>query len=313
MRITCILNPSAGNGRAGKSNLKMKTLLKSAGLDAKVITTKDAIHSKQVAKEAAITSDIVVAVGGDGTIHQVANGIICSESNAVLGIIPFGTGNDFVKMLDIPFHLESAIKILAKGKRKVVDYGTVHYRTKSDDGACFFLNTLGIGFDAEVGHRASSFKVLPGVLAYLAALFKTLRALRYTEAQIILDDNSENLFYQGRFLLSSVGNGSTSGGLFKLTPNAKINDGWFDVCAIDSISVGRLLLSIPRVLRGTHVNMRQYHAGRAKKVAIQLLDDAFRVTTASGLPVHADGEILAHDVHRLEVQIVEKGISVIVP
>ncbi len=313
MKITCILNPAAGNGRAGKSEAKVIALLKSTGLDAKVILTKDVIDTKKAAEAAAKTSEIVVAAGGDGTIHQVLNGIICSNTGATLGIIPFGTGNDFVKMLDIPLHIESAIKILAKGKRKVVDYGTVDYRTKSDDGACFFLNTLGIGFDAEVGHRASSFKVLPGFLAYLAALFDTLRALQSNEAQIILDDNSEDLFYQGRILLSSVGNGSTSGGLFKLTPNAKIDDGWFDVCAIDSISVGRLLLSIPDVLRGTHIHMRQYHAGRAKKVAIQLLDGAFRATTASGLPVHADGEILAHDVHRLEVQLVEKGISIIVP
>lgn len=313
MKTTCILNPAAGNGRAGKRKAKIIALLKSTGLDVDLLLTKDAKDTKYVAEIAAKTSEIVVAVGGDGTIHHVANGIIESNTSTALGIIPFGTGNDFVKMLEIPFHLESAIKILANGKRKAVDYGTVNYRAKSDDGACYFINTLGIGFDAEVGHRASSFKVLPGFLAYLAALIDTLRMLRYTEAQIILDDNSENLFYQGRFLLSSVGNGSTSGGLFKLTPNAKIDDGWFDVCAIDSISVGRLLLSIPGVLTGTHINMRQYHAGRAKKVVIQLLDDTFRATTASGLPVHADGEILAHDVHRLEVQLVEKGISVIVP
>ena len=309
MRTIVILNPAARNGKAGRLQARIASMLTHAGLDVDVRVTPDAKATIHMAGTAATESDLVVAVGGDGTIHQVANGVITAGTGAALGIIPLGTGNDFVKMLKIPLHLESAIKILAKGKRKAVDYGTVVYQTKNDEQQRYFINTLGVGFDAEVGHRATSFKVLPGFLAYLAALLNTLQKLRHTEATVILDGPEQRLLYEGPLLLSSVGNGSTSGGLFKLTPHAMIDDGFLDACAISRISVAKLLRSVPKVLRGSHTNMKEYHAGRAKKVIINVTD----TDTFHGMPLHADGEILGLNVSRLEVELVAKGISVIVP
>ncbi len=313
MKVTVLLNPAARNGNAGRQKEMIMRLLQQAGLNTTFVVTQDEAHARSTAKTAASEMDIVVAVGGDGTIHQVANGIIESGAACALGVIPFGTGNDFVKMLDVPVHVESAIKILAKGKRKAVDYGKVEICKISSSQSGpenipvgtserIFVNTLGIGLDAEVGRRAASFKVLPGFLAYLAALINTLKNLQEAEAQIILDD--ANRLFAGRFILSSVGNGTTSGGLFKLTPFAAFDDGWLDVCVVEHLSVPRLLMRIPQVLRGTHTDMKQYHAGKAKKVVI---------ATDRGLPVHLDGEIVAHDARQLNIQIVEKGISVIVP
>ena len=305
MHTIIILNPAARNGRAGRLQSQLLEMCQRAGLDAVLRISPGASETIQMARDAAKEAELVVAVGGDGTIHQVANGLIQAGSEASLGIIPFGTGNDFVKMLDIPLHVESAIKILARGKRKAVDYGTVVYQTQSDERQRFFVNTLGIGFDAEVGHRATSFKVLPGFLAYLAALLNTLQKLRKTEAKIILDGDEQSPLFEGAMLLASVGNGSTSGGLFKLTPHAIIDDGLFDACVIKSISVTKLLRSVPRVLRGSHTTMKEYFAGRARNVVIEL--------EKPGMPLHADGEILGLKVRRLEVELVANGISVIVP
>lgn len=326
MKALFLLNPAARNGKAGQMREHILARIRQAGIEATLVVTRDAAHARAAARAAAGEVDAVVAVGGDGTVHHVAGGIIESGAGCALGVIPIGTGNDFVKMLDIPVHIESAIKILAKRKRKAVDYGTVEIGTNRSAGngpeispvsisdripgkeghtvrkQRFFVNTLGIGLDAEVGRRAAAFKMLPGFLAYLAALVNTLKNLQYAETQIILDD--ANRFFSGSCILSSVGNGTTSGGLFKLTPFAVLDDGWLDVCVIEQIAVPELLMRIPRVLRGTHVHLRQCHAGRAKKVAI---------ATDRGLPVHLDGEIVAHDAQRLNIQIVEKGISVIVP
>ncbi len=334
MKVTVLLNPAARNGSAGRQKETIALLLQRYGLDATCVITTDEGHTRAVAKCAAPNMDAVVAVGGDGTIHHVASGIIESGADCALGVIPYGTGNDFVKMLKVPVHLESAIKILAKGKRKVVDYGKVEIfkisNSKSspesipvnipvgtseriagavgiheDDAEWtqrFFVNTLGIGLDAEVGRRAAVFKMLPGFLGYLTALINTLKDLQKAEVQIILDD--ANRLFAGSFILSSVGNGTTSGGLFKLTPFAAFDDGWLDVCVVEHMTIPQLLMRIPQVLRGTHTGMKQYHAGKAKKVVI---------ATDRGLPVHLDGEIVASDAQQLNIQIVEKGISVIVP
>ncbi len=308
MKIAVILNPAAGNGRAGGLQQKLAQLLAASGLQSEILLSRSGDHAMALATQATAWADHVTAVGGDGTMHHVAKGIVASKKEVALGLIPVGTGNDFVKMTGTPVHIESAIKILANRKRKAVDYGTVRISTHRGDEQRYFINSLGMGFDAEVGHRASSFKVLPGFLAYLAALLSTLRKLQKVEARIILGNQTENFLYRGAILLCCVGNGHTSGGLFKLTPGATIDDGWLDVCAIESISVPKLLMSVPKVLRGAHTTMREYHAGKAKKVIISLNQAAM----TNGLPVHADGEIVAHDVQRLEVQIIEKGISVIV-
>ncbi len=315
MKIAVILNPAAGNGRAGGLQQKLVQLLSASGLQFEILLSRSGDHAMALAAQATAWADIVTAVGGDGTIHHVAKGIVASKKEVALGLIPVGTGNDFVKMTGTPVHIESAIKILAKGKRKAVDYGTVTYQSTRDQGESCFFNTLGMGFDAAVGDRASSFKALPGFGAYLAALINTLFTLQYADVTVTCDGTDSTPFFSGQMLLSSVGNGSTSGGMFKLTPHASIDDEWFDVCVIERISIPRLLASVPRVLRGRHTNMKEYRAAKAKRIRIDVLGTMNRVGTkgGAGLPVHADGEILAPDVRRLDIQLIEKGISVIVP
>lgn len=304
--MVIILNPKAANGKAGKLKAKIEAELVQQGLEPVFLASSSADHAMQLAREATKTESVVVAIGGDGTIHHIANGIIQgnrdNNTNTALGIVPLGTGNDFVKMLDIPLKRKSAIKILANRKRKAVDYGTVHFNTQSEKRHCYFVNTLGVGFDAEVASRVAAFKALSGFLAYLAAVFSTLHSLHKANIQIILDHQTNNPFYEGDFLLSSVGNGHTSGGLFKLTPEAHIIDGKLDVCVIKRVSVPRLIVNIPRVLRGTPGAIKEYRAQKAQHIVLSI---------NAGLPVHADGEVLATDVNHLEIEIVKKGLDVI--
>ena len=303
--MTVIFNPKARNGGAGRAYARLRRLFDVEGLDVRILQTEGVGHAIELARSAAEDSEVVVAVGGDGTIHEVANGLIESRRSTALGILPLGTGNDFVKMIGIPRNLESAIKILTVGKRKAVDYGTLLYLAESEENHRYFVNTAGIGFDAEVGFRVSSFKKLPGFTAYLAALFNTLQQFNTSEARVdIHGPNGSALLYQGDMLLGTFGNGQYSGGLFRLTPKASIDDGWLDVGIIERMAAWQIIRNIPRVLRGAHTNMSEFHGRRAQGVEIHV---------NPGQTLHADGEILNQQARTVKAHIVPGGLSVIVP
>lgn len=302
-RFTAILNPMARNGKARREMEHVTHLLKALDPQMPVLLTQHPGHALELAREAAESADIVVAIGGDGTLHEVANGLIQAGRKAALGIVPFGTGNDYVKMTKTPGKIESAINLLEKGKRKAVDYGILTYQSERGKGNRYFINTAGVGLDAEVGSQASSFKGLPGFTAYLAALFNTLRDLKSTDCKLFIEGESRALeIYCGSLLLCSFGIGRHSGGLFPLTPQAQIDDGLVDVCAIEGVSLMRILRYIPRVLMGRHLSLPECHANRAK---------SFSISVDPGMYVHADGEILAHHASHVQVQIVKHGLSII--
>ena len=305
MPITTIINPRARNGRVGKARNRIRRLFDSKGIEGPMVFTEGPGHAIDLAREAAGSSTIVVAVGGDGTIHEVANGLIQSGSDVGLGIIPFGTGNDFVKMTGTPKNLESAIKILVRAKRKEVDYGSLSYLSEREEGHRFFVNTAGIGFDAEVGLRASSFKMLPGFTAYLAALIGTLHHSNRSDSHVeVHGADGASSFYSGPMLLGTFGNGQYSGGIFRLTPKASIEDGWLDVGVIEHMPVRNILKHVPKVLSGRHTRLTEFHSTRTRRATINV---------DPGLPLHADGEIVATRAHRLDVQLIRSGLSIIVP
>ena len=305
MPITTIINPRARNGRAGKVGDRIRRIFDNKGIEGPIVFTEGPGHAIELARKATSHSQIVAAVGGDGTISEVANGIIQSGKDVGLGIIPFGTGNDFVKMTGTPKNLESAIKILVQAKRKAVDYGSLSYLTESEDGHRFFVNTAGIGFDAEVGLRASSFKMLPGFTAYLAALIGTLHHSNRSDSHVeIFGANGASSFYSGPLLLSTLGNGQYSGGIFRLTPDASIEDGWLDIGVIEHMPVRDILMHVPKVLSGKHTRLAEFHSTRAMRATVNV---------DPGLPLHADGEMVATRARRLDVQLIRSGLSIIVP
>lgn len=293
----------ARNGKARREMEQIKHLLKALDPQASVLLTQQPGHAIELARNAAERADVVVAIGGDGTLHEVANGLIQAGTEAALGIVPFGTGNDYVKMTKTPRKIESAINLLEKGKRKAVDYGILTYQSERGSGRRYFINTAGVGLDAEVGSRASSFKGLPGFTAYLAALFNTLRDLKSSDGKLFIEGESRALqVYGGPLLLCSFGIGRHSGGLFPLTPEARFDDGLVDVCAIEQVSLMRILRYIPRVLLGAHLSLPECHATRA---------ESFSISVDPGMYVHADGEILAHQARHIQIQLVKHGLSII--
>ena len=179
------------------------------------------------------------------------------------------------------------------------------YLTESEEGHRFFVNTAGIGFDAEVGLRATSFKMLPGFTAYLAALIGTLHHSNRSDSHVeIHDADSASKIYSGSMLLSTFGNGQYSGGIFRLTPEASIEDGWLDVGVIEHMSVRDILRHVPKVLSGRHTRLTEFHSTRVVRATVDV---------DPGVPLHADGEMVATHARRLDVQLIKSGLSIIVP
>lgn len=292
---TMIVNPTAGRGRAGRHIPEIRALLRELGIETDLkLTAKagDAITLAERAKQAGC--NLVIAVGGDGTIHETANGLARAAGGGIagtLGIIPIGSGNDFVKMLDIPRGWQAACRRIARGNPRAVDLGRV--------GERYFVNNVGMGFDAQVGIEALSVKWAPGKSMYLAALARNmLYSYRTPRVQVELDGGR----FRRSITLLTIGNGRCSGGGFYLTPAAEIDDGVFDICIARVMSKAQILALVPSVMRGTHVSHRKVQMARARMVV---------VNSEEALPVHADGEIIDHAAKHIEAELLPHKLELI--
>jgi YegS/Rv2252/BmrU family lipid kinase len=238
----------------------------------------------------------VVAVGGDGTANEVANGVISSKKT--LGIIPTGSGNDFIKSIGIPRNTSGALECLFRDNRRLIDCGAVQCPNSGTESYRIFVNGVGIGFDAAVAERTTHIRRLSGTALYLAAVFQTLGRYKSPLFKIRLDSIAK----ESRNLLIAIGNGRCAGGGFYLTPDASVTDGLLDVCAIDEMSVLQILRLMPNVMKGKHMNMQGVRFSRAKEID---------VSAAAKFYVHADGEIVGDQVNEVHVEIKTEALRVV--
>ena len=304
MRYAFIFNPTAGQGNPDKKLGNLKEELEKSGIKYHLFETERPGHATEIAIETASDHDVVVAVGGDGTVQEVAAGVIASGRPVHLGAIPTGTGNDFVKVIGITGSLEEAMKALMHAHSEKVDYGIIEWTEGGVRKRQIFVNAVGAGFDAQTAHNAVDYKVLPGISGYLAAVFKTLRQWKYPDVRLFeVTENGRKKLFGGPCFLVTVGNGYSSGGGFLLTPDAVASDGLFDVCAVGYVSIPRILTLLPGVFKVKHVGAREVNIFRAAKL---------HMSAEPGIPIHADGEILALKATLLDLTIVPKGLSVLV-
>lgn len=305
MRYAFIFNPTAGQGNSEKKLRNLKEALAKSGLTCQLFVTERPGHAIEIACDAAKAFDAVVAVGGDGTVQEVAAGVIQSGRKVHLGVIPSGTGNDFVKVIGMTGSLDEALEALMSAHPEGVDYGVIEWTEDALRKRRVFVNAVGAGFDAQVARNVSAFKMLPGISAYLAAVFKTLRHWKHPDVLLtrVDGDEVETSLFSGPCFLVTAGNGYSSGGGFLLTPDALASDGLFDVCVIGPLTIPRILTLLPGVFKGRHVYAKEVQIFRAEKL---------RMKVKPGIPVHADGEILARRATLLDLTLVPKGLSVLV-
>ena len=290
-----ILNPVAGKGESLKILPRVEEAFRSRALSYDLHTTTAPGEATRLARQA--SGDIVVALGGDGTVNETANGVI--GSGKTLGVIPAGSGNDFIKAAKIPRKLPSALETLFAGHASAFDVGYVETSDGKGGGtARYFTNGVGIGFDAAVAVKTAELRFLTGIPLYLAAVFKTLG--KFTPPHFAMEFDGEKR--ESTNLLIAIGNGPCAGGGFFLTPDAIPDDGLFDVLLVDAVSVPTILRLMPRVMLGKHRNAKEVKFLRAKRIHLNSQTEFY---------VHADGEIVGRSVNSVVVSMREKAISVI--
>lgn len=291
-----IFNPQAARGRAHRRTKQLMEALEAASLPFEVVISEEQGHAIELSRRAALAGrQLVVAAGGDGTVNEVVNGLMqaaAEDVHGTLGVLPVGTGNDFASNLGIPTDLREAALRLAQGQTRRIDLGQVNGR--------FFDNNMGIAFEAMIGFEAHKPSRLRGRLQYLAAAFRAMT--RYPLPIVdIFQDSSTTLGKE--ILLISVGNNRRIGAGFLLTPYAEPDDGQLDVCVVDALPRREILRLLPKAATGSHEGEQAVCLSRTTRLVVESEDP---------LPVHADGEILWLDAHRLEVTVEPARLEVVV-
>ena len=259
-------------------------------------------HAKEITINAIIEGyQNIIACGGDGTVHEVINGIMNFEKSLRpnFGCIPIGSGNDFAYGLNLDFDLKNAFYNIFNGGIKAIDVGEVISEIKTE----FFNNTVGIGFDANVTIQSQKIKKLRGVFIYLLAVLQTLKKnFNFYNSKIFIDNE---LTIDTSFFMLTLGNGPREGGGFITTPNSMLDDGVFEYMLVPKLKKINVLKLLPKVMKGNHVSSGMAQFGKFKQM---------RIVSNSCLPVHLDGEIfstLSDFVMDLKIEIKVASINIL--
>ncbi|MEI7642793.1 MAG: diacylglycerol kinase family protein [Chloroflexales bacterium] len=306
MKTCLILNPWAGRGAAGQRRPELEAALRAAGVDFDMVET----HARGGATELTYQAmergyGCVAAVGGDGTINEVVNGLLGgreqSGREAVLGIVPLGTGSDFVKALDgvEPNDLAGAARRLATGRIRSVDVGMITVESPAGAERRHFINGLGMGIDAQVAVESLKLTGLKGFAVYLMAIIRALATYKANVMTVRFDGNE----VRRRLLFASVASGRSQGGGFLMTPEALIDDGLLDLCIVEKLRLDQIIRHLPKLMEGSHTKLREVTMGRARHV---------EVTCQSGIPVATDGEVVATAATRVCVDVLPGAVRLVV-
>ncbi len=276
-KIAIILNPKSGRGAGAKRRPELESLLKQA-ISALpdppeweiLLTTKPGGGIECTERAIEGGADLVVAAGGDGTLHEVLNGAFGKPVR--MGLLPVGTGNDSARTLGMGTDLALSIQTILTGRVQRTDVGHTQGR--------YFINVAGCGFDAVVADKVNrGVKFLHGTAAYIAGILLSVGSMRPVPMRLTLDDTTQDI----RAILCSVANTRSYGGGMWIAPDAQVDDGLFDVCIVGDTSVIEFFQAFPRVYKGTHITHPKVKIIRARYV---------RVEPSKPLPVLVDGEVI---------------------
>jgi YegS/Rv2252/BmrU family lipid kinase len=290
--VCLIVNPSAGGGKAGRVAPEVERTLRGHGLEVRRVDTRDLDHARTLAKEGAEAGETIVALSGDGMIGVIANALRHFPS-AVLGVLPGGRGNDLARVLGIPKDPLAACAVIAHGVPRAMDVGEIEGRA--------FVGIASVGFDSEANRIANEAPAWLGGLVYAYGALRALASWRPARFEIELDPPGE----RRSFTAYTVGacNSKTYGGGMRAAPGAMLDDGLLEVMVLESVSKLRFLTGIlPKVFKGTHVNLPSVHVFKAAEVEISA-DRPFTMY-ADGDPI---GEL------PLRVRTDRSAVSVLVP
>lgn len=277
-RAFVVVNPAAGGGRGRRVWAHLERRLTSLGVHfAFEETTGRCVATAIAARAAHAGWPLVVALGGDGTVNEVVNGLVDPPggARATLGVVAAGRGRDVCRNFALATDVDLAARRLVEGRDVVVDVGLA---TWPDGRHRYFVNSAGVGFDAAVAERVQSSRGA-GTIPYVFGILRTLRGYRPYAASIAVDDDRP--MFEGPMMAAVVANGPYYGGGMKIAPAADPADGWLDLIAVGDLGKVELLRWMPSVYRGMHLTHRKVTARRGRTITLG---------GADRMPVHVDGE-----------------------
>lgn len=297
-----LVNPSADLGRAWRMVADLSPLVEEFG-GADWTGTVYPTHAISLARQAAEEGyRLVIAAGGDGTVHEVINGLmqVPAEARPRLGIVPLGSGNDFAHSVGINKNPAEALKQVFTGQPHRFDLGKFDIGRGKPE---YFDNTFGLGFDATVTIRSRRLTWVRGFMMYFVAVLQTI-ALNHEAPRMHIETDIAS--WEEETIMFVVCNGPREGGGFSVAPAALQNDGVLNYAAVCHVSRMMMLRLIPEVMRGTHGRFKQVRLGQLHTLRLQ---------SEKPLPIHADGEVIAEfgmNVRNVSVEIVPGAVEIVI-
>ncbi len=278
-----ILNPTSGNGKSLKNLDKLKKLFLKYKVPVKIVKSEFSKHEKILTQDAINKGfNKIISVGGDGTLHHIINGVMSQSkikySKITIGVIPLGTGNDWVKTYNIPSNIELAIKIIKSEKFVYQDIGKIEIIDSND--YFYFNNIAGVGFDGYVVNKISNLKQF-GAMAYLIGGIMSFINFKLSNSSIQLDQNK----IEFKLFMINIGLCKYSGGGLRLTDYDNHKEGFFDVTVIKDIKLAKVLLNIRKLFNGNLRKLKEVIFSNNKVIIIEHKDTQVPY-------IQADGELI---------------------
>jgi diacylglycerol kinase (ATP) len=302
-----IVNPIAGSGRAHRLVPRIEAWLAGQRIDARILETREPGHAERLAAAASdLGHDRVIAVGGDGTVQEVLNGLLSSGVGAdggkpAMGLVPSGRGNDLARSVNLPVDPMACLPIALGDATHPFDVG----RAEGADGSRRHFGAAGgVGFDAAVAHTMAVHRRfwMRGEAGYFLGTLNELRRYRNSELEVTLIGDGEDRVVSQRFLFVAFANGPYYGGGMQICPDARTDDGWLDVCLVGDLSRFAALRELPGIYQAKHLRNPMVEIVRARRLRIEG-DGATRV--------HLDGEPFGNV--PIVVTLLPGAVSVAVP
>jgi diacylglycerol kinase (ATP) len=299
-RVKVIVNPNADLGRAWQAAADLRPVIEEYG-GANWAGTVYPTHATELALQAATDGyEMVISAGGDGTAHEVVNGLMRApaEIRPRLGVIPLGSGNDFAFAVGMDKQPAIALQQIFTGQPRLVDIGRLvddHGRTE------YWDNTVGIGFDTTVTIRSRRFRLLRGFIIYFLAVIQTI-ILNHDAPLMEIETDREK--WKQKNLMLVLCNGGREGGGFNISPQARIDDGILNHMSIQQVSRPMMFRLLPEVMRGTHARFRQVRVGECTRLSL---------SSDKSLYIHTDGEIYSGfgtNVRQVSFEILPEALQV---
>ena len=295
-RYLFIFNPTANKGRAAGRVSWLNALL-AGHKESSKFTTTHAGHAEDIARSSIPEQQCLISCGGDGTLHEVVNGV--AETEITVGILPIGSANDFIKTLNPSYTATTGISHFYNAQSKKVDLGSVSFG-KTDHR--YFINSLGLGFTGRVAKAVKGAPWLKGELSYVYALLSVLAGYASVDMQIKITLEDSFMELHGPVFAFSVLNGKIEGGKFKISPHSELSDGLLDVCILKAVTKLEFFLYVLKYINGTHITDPKVIYCKAKAVEL---------TMPTTDVMHLDGEVYDNIQGKIKISVVPEGLSML--